>query len=622
MFDALHHGLHNPYDEYGVQYDDEPLLTEKDLNFPLPLINLTNDYLNMPFDLVEGDRIPSDTIKALNAHHVTALNIHKADIPRGADICVLATGNGEDFNRLVTDGISDLSTITSVGTTDLNARATRSLALLGGRQYLHREFLHDAPEEIFLRQYDVILCHHGLHHIMRTDAGVRSFVRLLTCLKPGGFFIGDKIDMMGLDTLEKFSHLPSHSVELINVDRTKGIEGCVTLRVARRTWEDPILSDRRLLDTIPPGFAVHLLQGRGAFSGATLSGKPFLPPSHVRTAARRAETRVVTHIEIRRSLTPVPPSVLPSLPASWEPALKLPNHVPQYFEFPVVKGKHFHPRDIPYLGDRGSTIFSEKTDGVSCRVVVGEGAAYARIETSPPRFMIASLGNRSGLPILRLHCEWVGDFPVLLDPISLGIDTPSGFLSRLNHYNSLVRATPQLSSIIRTKEWRDAPDPAWDEGIVMVGVSTPPPTRGLLYRDAARYIKRRPTIDIARGGKIVEVDAITESFVRDRPDKTSPNSARNIRDVKEAVPHGVFLAIWDLVYDPGAEVIAFLENPLPTTTFLVGHLISLKYPNRPNLDPHTNTHKTAFLHEIGFSPPQSFPRNLDHENWDVDLYDV
>jgi len=172
------------------------------------------------------------------------------------------------------------------------------------------------------------------------------------------------------------------------------------------------------------------------------------------------------------------------------------------------------------------------------------------------------------------------------------------------------------------KEWRDAPDPAWEEGIVMVGVSTPPPTRGLLYRDAVRYVKRRPTIDVARGGKIVELDAATDAFIRDRPDKTSPNSARNIRDVREAVPHPVFLAIWDLAYDPAAEAAAFLENPSPTTTFLIGHLISLKYPNRPNLDPHTNSRKTAFLHEIGFSPVQSPPRSLDHENWETDLYDV
>jgi len=606
------------YDDEGNEIEGEERLMEEDIPFDsVPGVDserATAGILSMGFEIEQTGDMPDDVVKALNTHIVTAVSVLQPSFPKKPKILVLCAGNGEDLNRLSYQSLVDASAIHLVGASGLTPRASFVLENVKDKLKATTEYLHNVPKGFLLPTYDIIICHHGLHHVMSTHGGEAAFLSLLNRLSPNGRFIGDKVDLMGLDTLQKFSSLPSHSVELMHLDRSVGIEGVMTIRVAGKTWRDPILSDRRLLDLVMSEgspFTVHMLQGRHAFKSYTLEGYPFTPPKTVDFSSRRAETRVITYIEIARKKgvsCPVHKSFFPSF--VWEERKSFSDQVSQLFEFPINRGKHFQAKDVPYLS-YGYSIFSEKTNGHSARVVVGEGSAYMEVYTSPVKYYLCQLPSRHGLPLLRLQCEYLPDGSVVvLDPIHLGIDTPSGFQARLRHMDSIFSISPYLDEILVRKEWypslpfEEARAGEW-EGVVIMPSSAPSPRDGVRFESTALYSKWDPTVDVATPDGVVEVCVDSGKIVRPRPDKKVGNSEKNVAEVKASIRLVHLDIILRVEYDEGIESKGLRElrecmKIVPSD----GLMMSLRYPSRMPRDPELRELKSMFLETVGFSPPQ------------------
>lgn len=620
----------NPYDEWGNEIEGMERIFPDHIQFDkvpdaLPTVA---KILHSEFTTTPTGALPDDGIKALNAHHVTFLHHVESDLPPGSNILILCAGNHEDLNRLDYHRLCNASNIHMVGATAPNPRAQKVLDELPGRVKRTQSYLHDVPDAWFHPEgYDLIICHHGINKITASTAGEVAFQSVLNRLKETGVFAGDKIDMQGLDTLEKFSFLPSHSVELIGFDGRAGIEGTASVRVGGVVWEDPVLSDKRLMDLVPPKFTVNIMQGRGAFGATLLSGRVFAPPPTVATAARRAETRVVSYVEIRpHRCFVVPPQIPVEAPAStWGIRDTHPAYIMDMLTFRVNRGHHFNAADIPYVGE--NTIYSEKTDGLEARVLISEGGAYLVGGRNSSVKMFAPLPTRQGIPIMRLQCEIVNGRVILLDPIHLGIDTPYGFESRLRHFESIIRATPAISRIIERKVWFPHfpldQSRRW-EGVVMMSVSAPSPMVSEKFCDTAIFTKWRNTIDIADpDGNIIEVDAYTGEKVRDRPDKTRPNNSRNIAGVRASIQVQEAARIVSIPYSPQLEA-QDLPRWQSGDPRLIGVLCALKYPNRPHPDPEIQRHKRDLMKRVGYVKPMSVGEVVAMESLSDDawMYDI
>ncbi len=626
----------DPYDQYGIEIEGEARLMPDDLDFDSPLGQECESMMlrltTFPFELQNFDKVPDDSKKAMNVHYITGLNLALRHVPSHANVLILCGGNGEDATRLTHKAVPDYANLDIIGASPLRPLSKHSIKQLGARTRVRSEYLENIPPDFFLPHYDLILVHHGLHHIMKSPAGVAALQSVVSRLSPNGLLIGDKIDIEGLDTLSgSFSYSPSHGVEWVGYDRSQFMEGSVQIRVGNKVWRDPILSDKRMYDAFP-GYNVHVLQGLGAFRGAyNTYGDLFTPPSTIYSASKRSECRIMTYVEIRKTMIPDSPN--PTIHVPYIPSLQkkeaLPGHVIDQMDFRVNKGKHFQVSDIPFLG--GNTLFSRKDDGISSRVIVGEGSIYVKVDTNPPTFYVGQGKTRVGSPILRLQCEYIDGRLVLLDPIHLGVDTPSGFYARLQYYDSMVRMSPWIGDYIERKLWSpDIPGHlAYSEGVVMMGASCPSPFKSEKYASTARYSKWVNTVDVIReDGDIWEVNANTNEPIRPRPDKSKPNDPNNIRAVRTAITLDQLIAIRGIEYDPIVENSDLLEIATATSIIpLPGVLMALKYPNRPCASMSAAWVKRQLLENVGYHNPEvrsdyispTFPLVTDGGGWMQDI---
>lgn len=633
------------YDKYRVsdRYDDEG--NEKDgvdRLFPDEIdweedtyatgYSLMSEILDTEFMVQDNPNFPNEVNKSLNAAFIAGLDANRDRLDKSTNVLVLCAGDGEDMSRLLHSGVGSVQNVDFVGASEFNNRASMGAQMFRGKVRTHRSFLHNVEPEWFEgREYDLILCHHGLHHILSTHMGEQAFLRLLSNnLKPSGKVLADKIDLNGLDTMDHQSSMPAHGVELLRYDMDEGIEGMMYVRVKDKVWKDPVLSDPRLYRLLKD-YNVHILQGRSVFQGTTLEGRPITAPASVSSAAKRSETRVITYVEIAHyppygpplamtpRISPVPAPVKNG-PVGFEERFYVPGYVVQLFKFPIVRGKHFQPGDVTYLSD-GSTMYAEKTDGSLGRMVVTEGGVWVQEATATnPRMFFANGRSRQGYPILRLEVEIIYsgrflDKVVLLDPISLGPQTPSGFAHRLNYFSSILLKEPWLRGMLEIKQWTTSWDSIYSsairggwEGIVVMQPSAPCPfLAGGRYLDLARYIKFRPTIDVLRDGGIVEVCARTEEIIRPRPDKANPNSKENIDEVKRSLLPEEVNVILSARYDLGREkeyIEGIIEGGLELPLAPCPELFQmLRFPNRWHKDPRIDAVRREILDQVSMRAP-------------------
>jgi len=621
------------YDDFGQEIDGMRRIMEDDVDFDSvcgeDTVRLMSELTTFSLVLEEVDKMPDDTKKAMNAHYVTGLSLVQSRLPVQANVLIICAGNGNDVARLTYRGVPNFANLDIVGASPFRPLARFATKTLTGNVRVRPEYLEKIPLSFFLQSYDLILCHHGLHHVMRSEEGVLRLRTLLDRLTPNGLLVGDKMDLVGVDTMAQFSFMPSSGVEMCGMNRTKYMEGAMNVRVMDKIWEDPILSDRRLYDSFKD-FNINLLQGRGAFQvGRNIFGDKFDPPRSVLTASKSSATRCITYVEIaKRSIGFIPHDIPPNPPARLQYELvQKKNHdsaVVDLMNFPVNKGLHLQVSDVPYVGI--NSLFSEKNDGITARVVIGEGSIYVTTIEAVPRYFVGPGKTRSGLPILRLQCEYMegSQFPLILtDPIHLGVDCPSSFRARQNYYDAMVRASPWIAEYIHAKMWFTTLPPEakeW-EGIVIMGTATPSPMQGEKYTHSARYVKWRNTVDLAYSDGIWEVDVVTKERIRPRPDKIRPNAPSNVRHVQEALNADDLYNLLLIEYDPAVEerdlVIQaglYHVEPLP------GVLIALRYPNRPCRDATIMRTKLQLLENVGYDPPRTYSEYRGEQVEDVDSW--
>jgi len=624
------------YDDWGNDVEGDERIMPCDIGFDTPLgeqvIGLTTEIMDIKLEVETLASMPNESLKALNAHYITGLSLVQAHLPPSPRVLVLCAGNGEDIPRLVRSGVTHFDQLDVVGCTPFRKKNKLATISISGKARYTSSFVEDLPLDWFSPSYNLILCHHGLHHVMRTHAGSERIRELCRRLTPDGIMLADKIDLLGLDTLVQWSSSPTHSVELLTVDKAHGIEGRMSIRVGAKIWDDPILSDHRLYDNFP-GMNVHILQGRGAFtSGANSYGQRFIPPSGVLLASKRGEVRVMTYVEVRPRFMPAYIPTSPTTIALWQAKALLPSHVIDQLNFPINHGMHFQMEDIPFIGD--TTMYAEKSNGIAAKVLIGEGAAYMCVNSNPPQFYVAQGAMRVGLPMMRLQCEWVDGRVILLDPIHLGMDTPSGFYARRDYYNRLLAQSPWVSALVHDKVWRfriPMPEASEWEGVVMMNTSCPSPFSGGKYCHTARYAKWVTTVDIAgeptdlNPDGIIEVDAFTGRKIRDRPDKKTPNSKKNIADVRRSIDLPGVLALLDIEYDPIAEATDLAQMRMTRVIHeSYGIAVALRFPNRKNPDHDAQVAKEMLLETIGCGDVvrHHLERVVDHvdtQSWLVDV---
>jgi len=624
------------YDDWGNDVEGEERIMPCDIGFDTPLgeqvVGLTTEIMDIKLEVEVLAAMPNESLKALNAHYITGLNLVQSHLPPSPRVLVLCAGNGEDLPRLVRSGVTHFDQLDVVGCTPFRKKNKLATIAVSGRVRYTSSFVEDLPMEWFSPSYNLILCHHGLHHVMRTHAGSERIRELCSRLTPDGIMIADKIDLVGLDTLVQWSSSPTHSVELLTVDKSHGIEGRMSIRVGAKVWDDPILTDHRLYDNFP-GMNVHVLQGRGAFSsGSNSYGQRFIPPSGVLLASKRGEVRIMTYVEVRprfmQQYIPVEPTVI----SLWQGKAMLPSHVVDQLNFPINHGMHFQMEDIPFLGD--TTMFSEKSNGVAAKVLIGEGAAYMCVNFNPPQYYVAQGAMRVGLPMMRLQCEWVDGRVILLDPIHLGVDTPSGFYARRDYYNRLLVQSPWVGALVHDKVWSfrlPMPEASAWEGVVMMNTSCPSPFVGGKYCHTARYAKWVTTVDVASDPTpanpdgIIEVDVYSGRKVRDRPDKKVPNSKKNIADVHRSIDLPGVIALIDVQYDHVVEANDLLQMRVDRVIHEShGIAIALRFPNRKNPNPSAQIAKEMLLETIGCGDVvrhhlERVNDHMDDRSWLIDV---
>jgi len=557
-------GQFGEYDDEGMEIEGGFRVYVEDLDFlssPMhALVDSIDKILDADFVLEENPDYPSQVEAALNSHIITAINASSHVLSPDSNILVLCAGNGEDLNRLVHYSVDVCKSIDMVGYSPLNPRAATNLRKSGMDYRFFTEYLHKLDLSKLRKSYDMILCHHGLHHILANAAGERAFIEVMRRLSPKGVFIGDKIDYYSLNSLRQAQYQNANSVELISVE-DKGIEGTMKVRVRGRIWEDPILSDIRLHRVfnrlnLESGYTMQTLAGHGAWQGKTLYGHPLTPPPTVRHAAYLPESCVMTYVEIKHAPKlppPVPIVPPPGMGFVWSHEPNPPPGVDSFVGFHINLGQPLQPRDTHYVLYGGS-LFSEKSSGFSGRVCVhGEVAWLAFRGRVGPMYYSAPTGLAFNSPTLQLQVEVIerDQAPprvILLEPVSLGIHSPTGFLSRLDMAHGIIRGSPALSALIELKRWYesweevsgDAQIGRW-EGVVSMMPSCPPPRRD--FTRGARFIKFEYTLDVRGPGGIFEVRRDSGETIRPRPDKDVPNNPEAIRWNMNAVDFRTFDAL-------------------------------------------------------------------------------
>jgi len=152
---------------------------------------------------------------------------------------------------------------------------------------------------------------------------------------------------------------------------------------------------------------------------------------------------------------------------------------------------------------------------------------------------------------------------VVLDYLSLGPQTPSGFYARKVLYDAVMASSPFLRNVMEIKTWQtdyeDASENAYAcrwEGLVIVRYNAPIPTWE--SNDLSLFVKFVPTVETLIEGSVVEV-TLDGKFVKIRPDKAIPDDEAKVERVKASIPLDCFNHIHLTRYSAVAED-AFLSR--------------------------------------------------------------
>lgn len=585
-------------------------LYPEDINWGSPSASV---MLDMFTEVINDDkmftRTPSSLAEAgmtLNAPIITALHSYGGEIVEGKDVAILCAGNGEDSNRLAHSTFIQAESLHFIGSEEFNSRARSSAA--GVPAHWDPRFLHEIPDNE-LGQYDTIICHHGLHHILATPEGEDAFANLINNhLKVGGRFLGDKVSLVGARGLVLPDSEAGRNVWLDSVDFKEGIEGTMYLGVGSRVWKDPILTNKRLYDqSLRWKCKTLVLDGKGIYHSSNLKGTPLVPPRTVEKAALRSETRVMTYIELER--TPdqrpiiagaeLPPPVLPS-PKDMRAEAPLwverepPDYVVAQLSFRVVKGVVVGTSDVWNVAI-STALFSHKLDGICGRVLVGSGSSWLAVDQadrSPPyRYFNSTSISRVEEDPLKLQVEVFYDQlgkpnAVVVDPIHMGPCQPSQFAARVRLYSDFLVQYPRYSLLLPQKKWYNTWEevaPTAVEGVVIMNLHTPPPYTPDLAR-ACHYVKRSLTIDILNAdGKVDEHQFLRDpgpdgshvgAFIRPRPDKMHPNSPETVAKLYQALPFSVVGDLFQCMANPNPPVPDAVESFLARLPLITSDEVS------------------------------------------------
>lgn len=523
--------------------------------------------------------------KSLNAPFISGLVANGPEVVDGKDVLILCAGDGEDVNRLSHSAATKARSVHMVGVNTLNNRSKSSASYVP--TIYDRRWLHNIPREELL-EYDLILCHHGLHHVLATPDGEDAFEYLVNhCLRPNGIVIADKLDMIGLRGLVLPYSEHGRSIWLDSYDPTDGIEGVMYVGVGARVWKDPVLSDRRL-HNLSQRWAVKMMvvSGRGVYKTNTLGGRPIVPPRTIQRYAERSEVRAVTYIEMRKGahmyhFVPSNPvvSTNPGL-VKWEERVP-PDYIMAQLSFRVVKGNPVTSKALWNLS-LSNSLFSYKIDGITAKVLVTSGCTWASVpDAYKPhglRYYFAASGAHTGDSNLRLQAEaflYGEDLTmVVVDPLYLGPCQPSQFAARVDLYNQFLGENPRIASILPQKPWFKTFNEVallCQEGVVIMNMNTPPPTTPELGR-ACLYAKKQWTVDVKHPSGMVWEHKINPNGhigdpVRMRLDRTEGNSPEAIKYLENALPFDVVCNMYRCLNDPqppwGKDEVTSLVTLLP-----------------------------------------------------------
>jgi len=249
----------------------------------------------------------------------------------------------------------------------------------------------------------------------------------------------------------------------------------------------------------------------------------------------RETAKVVTYVELKKEVVDKPFfSDWSGESPVWSEMVMLPESIAPLFDFPCNHGKAGDHNDVRFMGD-GFTLYSEKIDGYTGKLVIADGRAYLQYRSSGVRSFYANGAKFASVPVIRLQvevieCEDGGMKVVVCEVISGGMGCPNTFIGRMKYWEAFENLSPNVSMLLYTKRWylswkdvyRDYCSQGW-EGIVVMDSMVQSPFVGKRYSKTARYYKRFPTVDV-QGPDGIEERTLEGDFVRHRPDKDYPNT--------------------------------------------------------------------------------------------------
>jgi len=505
------------------------------------------------------ERLPSELVRCLNAPIVAAIDSLP---PTGAAdrVLILCAGDGEDLNRFsnASGGLAPQGVFDFVGAEVFNDRAARVAALMGGAVRVTQAHLDAAMASGWFegRIYDRIICHMGLHHILRNRAGEEALVRLLeNHFDPGGVFFATSVHGPSLVLNDAFGHDRDRVRVLSALPPSEDyVEGAYKVYVYGVVWLDAVLSNERLNRIMSPKFACRIMQGRYAYKNRwNYNSSAVTIPKHLKGVIGRMDAQIIKLVEVKRTRLDVPhgishPVVEARLRSGWrrtESSVKLPR-------FPLNHGRVVAPVDVVYLL-YSRCLYSDKSDGECARLWLINGFGYLE-DAAGALFKYPT--RVIGCPDLKLQVEIMPKGEILLtDVLDAGPDTPIQFAARLDYFENLYWQFSGLQFLVSLKSWVEDPDLVWaqaSEGIVICPVDAPPGS----FKDrlgSARYIKKFLTYDVFRDGPdgpgVYEVDDLG-AIRRFRPDKVVANTDAQLAHMASAITYDEFRF---LMRDPGVE---------------------------------------------------------------------
>jgi len=366
------------------------------------------------------------------------------------------------------------------------------------------------------------------------------------CLLPGGIVYGSFLDVETIKAvnLAKVAQY-GHSIMYLGDNYDSLYYGCKPNRciakvsVGGKTFLDPVLEVADVYKIMELGDTIqcNVYTGDEIVRGSTDRGPLYPPPTGFQGVISRTELGllrcVVMHKE--RIAHPMSFGVSPTPCVMQKSSMDGVAMIGLSVDY--NKGKPAIPSDLLYL-DAGTTWIAEKHDGIMGKGVYRQGVFRAVMEDG----QVYKIKGFNGVcPIsFVIQIEKVGDEFIATDVLSPPWGQTGSFLSR---WRWLEKIYAKYNFPFCLQKWYEyAPTYGLmlllmgaKEGVVLQSIMPPP---GFVKGKAgsARYLKRVYTKDVRLGDKIVEVDA-TGSIIRERPDKTKPNTQKQLDRIDKAATY-------------------------------------------------------------------------------------